>query len=247
MPARPYVLIIAGFDPSSGAGITADLKTFEQHKVYGLGVCSAITFQNESEFEGVEWISPESIMRQLDILFSKYTIAFAKIGLIENLEVLNRVVDFLQLQGCKVVWDPILRASAGYIIHSDFDNSLLRSVLSRIYLLTPNLPEFDFIKKQVNSIDILDLLDQTHLNAILLKGGHAVDEDCCDVLYHNGAKTLLKGDRISGAKHGTGCVLSSAIVSNLASGYSLTAACKSAKAYVEHFISSNQTLLGYHS
>jgi hydroxymethylpyrimidine kinase/phosphomethylpyrimidine kinase len=247
MSARPYVLSIAGFDPSSGAGITADLKTFEQHKVYGMGVCSAITYQTEDEFLGVEWISPESIFKQLEVLFSKYQIGFAKVGLIQNLDVLSCIVDWLDERECKVIWDPILKASAGYTIHTTIDSELLYSIMSRIFLITPNIPEFTFIKSIIESEDVSDMMRRTQLQALLLKGGHSVGQECCDVLYADSKEELLKAPRIDGfAKHGTGCVLSSAIVSQLALGLLLPEACKKAKQYVEGFILSNQTLLGYH-
>jgi hydroxymethylpyrimidine/phosphomethylpyrimidine kinase len=248
MSARPYVLSIAGFDPSSGAGITADLKTFEQHKVYGLGVCSAITYQTEDEFLGVEWISPESIFKQLEVLFSKYQIGFAKVGLIQNLDILSRIVDWLDERGCKVIWDPILKASSGYTIHATIDSDLLHSILSRIFLLTPNIPEFEFVKTYIKASGTFDFIRRTQLHTLLLKGGHSEGQQCCDVLYVDAKEVLLKAPRIDGfTKHGTGCVLSSAIVSQLALGLSLPEACELAKQYVEKFILSNKTLLGYHS
>lgn len=248
MSARPYVLSIAGFDPSSGAGITADIKAFEQHKVYGLGVCSAITFQNEYEFKGEEWTSSESIIKQLDVLFSKYEIGFAKIGLIENLDVLSLVVDWLAVKGCKVVWDPILKVSAGYAIHGEFDSTKLQSVLMKVFLLTPNIPEFDSFKAITKSNNVADMMRETHLHALLLKGGHGEGPECQDVLYSDGTEVKMKGIRIAGlTKHGTGCVLSAAIVSRLALGFSLPMACEMSRQYVVQFISSNQTLLGYHS
>ena len=248
MSARPYVLSIAGFDPCSGAGITADLKTFEHHKVYGLGVCSAITFQNEDEFKGVEWLSPESIIKQMDVLFSKYQIGFAKIGLIENLDVLSLVVYWLAARGFKVVWDPILKASAGYTIHEDVDSTKLQSVLKNIFLLTPNIPEFDSFKAVAKSNNVVDMMCKTQLNALLLKGGHGEGQECQDVLYSDGTEVQMKGARIAGlTKHGTGCVLSAAIVARLALGFSLPIACEMSRQYVVQFISSNQTLLGYHS
>jgi hydroxymethylpyrimidine/phosphomethylpyrimidine kinase len=82
---RPYVLSIAGFDPSGGAGLLADIKTFELHRVQGMGVCTSLTFQNENEFEGLVWIEMPEIKKQLDILFKKYFFDYVKIGLIKSL------------------------------------------------------------------------------------------------------------------------------------------------------------------
>jgi hydroxymethylpyrimidine/phosphomethylpyrimidine kinase len=248
MLTRPYVLSIAGFDPSSGAGITADMKTYEQLSVYGLGVCSAITYQNESEFEGVEWLPVDSILRQLSILFTKYDIAFAKVGLIENLDILCQLITWLKAKNVKVVWDPILQTSSGYALHNNWDSKTLQLVLSDVYLLTPNLPEFKFLCAQVGVQSVTELMTDVHLNAMLLKGGHGNGSECCDILYYGGFEFVMEGKRMEGAfKHGTGCVLSSAIVSRLARGFSLPKSCEKAKRYVEMFIASNQTLLGYHS
>src|SRR5688572_10171990 len=116
---RPFALSIAGFDPSSGAGVTADLKTFEAHKVQGLGVCTAITFQNDNEFDGLEWLTKEKLQAQLEPLFRKFKIRTAKIGLIRNLETLNWLVDYLLSKNpeMRIIWDPFLKASAGFTFH----------------------------------------------------------------------------------------------------------------------------------
>ena len=105
----PFVLSIAGFDPSSGAGIGADLKTFEATGSYGLGVCSALTFQNEDTFTGVHWTAWEDIKKQCDLLLQKYNVEFLKIGLIESFEILDRLLDYLldQDKRLKIIWDPI--------------------------------------------------------------------------------------------------------------------------------------------
>ena len=115
----PFVLSIAGFDPSSGAGIGADLKTFEATGSYGLGVCSALTFQNEDIFTGVHWTAWEDIKKQCDLLLQKYNVEFLKIGLIESFEILDRLLDYLldQDKRLKIIWDPILDASYGISFH----------------------------------------------------------------------------------------------------------------------------------
>jgi len=246
MMQKPYVLSIAGFDPCSGAGITADIKTFELCGVYGLGVCTAITFQNESEFEGVEWVAADTIIRQIEILVRKYSISYAKIGIIENLEVLTQVVYYLTEKKIKVIWDPILNASAGFTLHSTWNGDVLKSVLGNIYLCTPNIPEFSVISNLIGYRHGFDFLKETHLYALLIKGGHK-QESCIDMLYLGNNSFPICGTRIEGMdKHGTGCVLSSAIVSRLALDVSIQMACKEAKQYVERFILSNCSLLGYH-
>ena len=123
-PKRPYVLSIAGFDPSGGAGVLADVKTFEANKVYGFGVMSALTFQNDSEFEKVEWIPLEKIMEQISVLQKRFQFEYIKIGLIENLEVLNQLILNLKsnISNPKIIWDPILKATAGFDFHNEINN-----------------------------------------------------------------------------------------------------------------------------
>ena len=89
-----YTLSIAGLDPSAGAGVLADVKTMEAFGVYGLGVCSALTYQSDTEFLGVDWVPAEKIMAQLAPLFHRFPIACIKIGLVENLDVLGELITY---------------------------------------------------------------------------------------------------------------------------------------------------------
>src|ERR1035437_5718713 len=93
---RPFVLSIAGFDPSAGAGVLADVKTFEACGAYGMGVVSALTYQNDVSFEKVEWLELSQIIEQIKVLQKRFQFDFIKIGLIENLEVLNGLISYLK-------------------------------------------------------------------------------------------------------------------------------------------------------
>ena len=93
---RSCVLSIAGFDPSGGAGILADIKTFEQNKVLGMGVVTSLTFQNDSEFDGVKWIDTNESIKQIEVLTRKYKFEFVKIGMIKDLETLSAVISRLK-------------------------------------------------------------------------------------------------------------------------------------------------------
>ena len=116
---KPYVLSIAGFDPSAGAGVLADIKTFESNGVYGFGVASALTWQNDIEFEKVEWIDYYKIIQQISVLLRRFDIQYVKIGLIESLHVLNELTRFLKerIKNPVIIYDPILKASAGFVFH----------------------------------------------------------------------------------------------------------------------------------
>jgi hydroxymethylpyrimidine/phosphomethylpyrimidine kinase len=243
---RPYVLSIAGFDPCAGAGVLADVKTMEGNKVYGMGVITGNTFQNEDEFDHVDWISLENITKQVDVLTRKYKITYAKIGLIENLDILHTLVDHLAGKVPLLVWDPILKASAGFSFHDYFDNEKLHDVLKKIFLLTPNTEE---AKKLTGKHDADEAAQDLSLFChVYLKGGHREDQKGKDVLFTKEKKRFSFNPKITSvhSKHGSGCVLSSAITANLARGFALQRACLRGKQYTEKFLGSNKTGLGFH-
>ncbi len=243
----PYTLTIAGFDPSGGAGLLADIKTMEQHQVYGFGVCTALTVQNDVSFQSVDWQSFSLIEKQLNLLICNFSVNFCKIGLVENWEVLNLIIDYLQNHNpnIRIVLDPIFRASAGFEFHEHKQLKYLEKIFKKIYLITPNLPELEAMAGGGDSKFILNLMSKyCH---VLLKGGHHLSEKGTDYLYYKNQVIKLKPSlSASYEKHGSGCVLSAAIVSNLAKGYSLAESCRKAKIYMANFLDSNSSLLGYH-
>ncbi len=248
--SRVYTMSIAGFDPSSGAGLTADIKTFEQHEVQGLGVTTAITYQNESEFISLDWLSFEQIKKQIEVLLKKYKTPFVKVGLIENFEVLKQIISLLKEYDdtIKIIWDPILNSSTKFGFHSDINQNDVLKLLKDIYLTTPNLPECKMLFGSTDSIEIQSKINGTGICSVLVKGGHTKNGDVTDVLIEQNNVAYFHGNRLENKdKHGTGCVLSSAICSNLAKGIQLHPSIKQAKNYITTFIGSNNTLLGYHN
>ena len=248
---RPYALTIAGFDPSGGAGILADAKTFEANGVHGLGACTAITYQNDREFDRVDWISLENIISQIEILNKRFPVEFVKIGLIENLECLETLINYLKSipgtrnEKIKIIWDPVLKASAGFEFHPEVNRELLKKIGSQVDVITPNWIE---AKRLIRSNDAVKSAEElSNYCAVYLKGGHSDDETARDVLFFNNTMHFFDNNRIeNGEKHGSGCVLSSAITAHLAKGKSLPDACAEAKNYVSGFLSSTSTLLGVH-
>lgn len=243
----PYVLAIAGFDPSSGAGITSDIKTFEQHEVYGLSVITAITYQNESQFDGVKWISFAEIEKQLNVLALKYTPKAIKIGLIESAAVLFKILYVIKTKWPEafIIWDPILKASAGFTFHDNLEKDIKEIIKDKINLLTPNLPEYTRLFGDKMPQEVVNWL----ICSLLLKGGHMKGNEVTDELFSNDNEPFrISSQKIKGdiQKHGTGCVLSSAITAEIAKGSSLQTACSKAHFYVKKIIGSNSSLLGYH-
>jgi hydroxymethylpyrimidine/phosphomethylpyrimidine kinase len=242
-----YVLSIAGFDPSGGAGILADIKTFEANKVFGMGALSALTIQNDTMFESLTWIEAEDILKQVSILSKRFTFSAVKIGLIKDLEVLETIITGCKqlFPGCCIIWDPIVRASAGFSFHNNFEREPLFSVLKQCSLITPNTEEAQFLAGLNNPVEASREL-ATYCN-VLLKGGHNKEEPGVDYLFmHDKVENIFPTVTEVFPKHGSGCVLSSAIASNLAIGLDLVTSCRNGKKYVERFLSSNQTLLGTH-
>jgi len=245
---KNYVLTIAGFDPSGGAGVLADAKTFEANKVQGMGIISALTFQNDKEFEQVNWIGIDEILRQYDLLQRRAEFPVIKIGLIENFEVLEAVLAYVHFKTpkCLFIWDPIVRASAGFEFHKNIDHNRLFHLLKNISLITPNTEEAKLLTGKSNEIEAAKKLAE-HCN-VLLKGGHNEKELGTDYLFMGDKIEQLKPYGFdTSPKHGSGCVLSSAIASQLTKGKTTVEACLNAKKYTEQFLASNTTLLGTHN
>ncbi len=252
MYSRPYVLTIAGFDPSSGAGLTTDIKTFEALKCYGLAVCTANTIQNDIEFTKCHWVDIEVIKNQIEILFDRFDIEYVKIGIVQNWKMLNEIIDFLleKNDSIKIVLDPILKSTSGYDLKDSTHHSRLESefdkMLDKIYLLTPNYQE---IEKLYTYKTVEETIKYTSSKTnLFLKGGHRKEAIGKDELFTKNGKYFVlnpKGQNNS-EKHGSGCVLSSAIIGYLALGFPLLKACFRGKRYTEKVLCSNSGLLGYH-
>lgn len=245
---KPFVLSIAGYDPSGGAGVLADIKSFEQLGVYGLAVATSITYQNDKKFFGVHWLSYSKIKKQLEPLLKAYTIQIVKIGLIENIQVLKKVIKLLKKYNSEIViiWDPILKASAGFDFHKDISQKLLKTIFISVSMITPNWKEIRPLSGEKDEIKGAEKI-ATCCN-IYLKGGHNIETPATDMIWIDKQLDILHPEGVTDLeKHGTGCVLSSAIAAHLARGETLYNSCLKAKSYTYQFLISNRTNLGYHA
>ncbi len=242
---RPYVLTIAGFDPSAGAGILADVKTMEQCHVYGVGIIAANTFQNDVHFESVDWMSFTKIKKQIDLQFERFRFPVAKIGLVKDVKTLLKICKLLKSHNpyIQIIWDPIIAASAGFVFHEKFDESDFLTILDYCHLITPNKNEFGFLFPNQELFEI-----GRSLCHILVKGGHQEGSYSNDILYTDEDEFVFEQEKVEiTEKHGTGCILSSAIAAGIAKRMSLQDACKMAKDYTLERILSNQTKLAFHA
>jgi hydroxymethylpyrimidine/phosphomethylpyrimidine kinase len=234
------ILTIAGFDPSAGAGILADIKAFEHRKVYGQAVCTALTIQNEEHFEKPNWLSWENIKSQLYILSRVRNFCHIKIGLVENPQTLEKILKWLRKKYPKsfILWDPILKASAGFELHKQNAVSW-QKLFSYVNLITPNLPEAEFLCISKGSLK----------TSVLVKGGHSSNtKESNDLLFLPYSPTPIKfiGKRIKNVElHGSGCTLSALVLANLALSNNLETAIRKAKKDMQQFFTNRNGKLGF--
>ncbi len=245
---RPIVLSIAGFDPCGGAGVIADIKTFEQHQCLGMAVNTSITNQVEDKFISVDWFSSQEIIKHVKPLTDRYIIDFVKIGITEKLDTLQEVIVFLKQQNenVKIIWDTVLSASTGFDLMEGIDQRKLQEVLKNIYLITPNVNEAKKLSGLTDETAAAKFL--SGFCNVLLKGGHSEEHLGIDFLFTDKEVIGIKkqSSKTIYQKHGSGCILSSAITANLALGNDLKNACQKAKQYTETILNSNAQLLAYH-
>jgi hydroxymethylpyrimidine/phosphomethylpyrimidine kinase len=235
------VLSIAGYDPSSGAGITADIKTIAAHACYGITCMTAITVQSTLGVKRVEPIEGSLITETLNELAGDLDIAAIKIGMLGSAEAARAVAAFLKRSQAKnVVLDPILKSSSGATLLSQEGLQVLKERLLGIAsVITPNLEEAAALTGlRVGSLEEMDEaarhLQQAGARNVIVTGGHLDPPADVIRIQGNGRAVTMVGTKInSGSTHGTGCAFSTALACNLALGRTLLDAAKAAKLYVE--------------
>ena len=239
----PKALTIAGSDPSGGAGIQADLKTFSALRVYGMAVIAALTAQNTVGVASVMAIPAEVVKSQLDTVLSDIPPDAAKTGMLSTAANVGVVAAKVREYGLtKLVVDPVMRSTSGASLLEPEAQLLFRKELLPLALLiTPNLDEAHaFTGKPVATIEDMEEA-ALHIHGmgarnVLVKGGH-LEGDCTDVFFDGKVFFYLRTERIgSRHTHGTGCVLSAAITAYLALGKPLQDAVSEAKQFVTEAI-----------
>jgi hydroxymethylpyrimidine/phosphomethylpyrimidine kinase len=247
----PNVLSIAGSDPSGGAGIQADLKTFSALGCYGMAALTALTAQNTRGVTAVHVPPPTFLDAQLDALLTDIVIAAVKIGMLATGDMAMVVAS--RLAACRsvpVVLDPVLAATSGDSLGSpDVVEAMLRHLLPLVAVITPNLPEAARLADHPvakNEDDMRATAAALHgrgARAVLIKGGHFESGDAVDLLSDPTGIEVFRAPRHPTRNtHGTGCTLSSAIAAYLARGLTLVDAVGAAKAYVTAAIAGSSAL-----
>jgi len=238
-------LTIAGLDPSGGAGILADIKTFSAFGCFGAAAVTSLTFQNTTGVFGAEHSSGETVRRQVQPVFDDYEIAAVKTGMLPTEEVILTVADLMMANNVSgLVVDPVVRSTSGYDL---IDDVALRALIKNLFplasVITPNIPEAERISglKILGPKDIEAAAKAMHdlgAPAVLIKGGHADGTSrSIDHLFFDGEHHTFEAERIdTTATHGTGCTLSAAIAANLALGHDLEGSVRIAKTFVTEAI-----------
>ena len=236
----PVVLSIAGHDPSSGAGITADIKTIAAHGCYGVTCITALTVQSTRGVKRVDPVEGQMITEALEQLMDDLKIAAVKIGMLGSAEAAKSVAAFLKRHSPKfVVLDPIVRSSSGTeLISKEGLQVMKQRIINRACVITPNIDEASALTGiNVSSMDDIQSaatrLHEMGARNVIITGGH-MDPPNDLVSREDRRITILNGNKIPGTStHGTGCAFSTALACNLALGNDLLAAAKAAKQFVE--------------
>ena len=245
---RPFVLTIAGFDPSAGAGILADIKTFEQLKTYGIAIPTAYTIQTENQFIELNWVSMDKVLFQIELFLKEYEIKAIKIGIVSCLLDLKLIIEKIRSidTNVPIIWDTVLKSTTEFTFLEMDNQHDLEFILQSIQLITPNHDEVLKLVPNGNSVEE-NLNYLRNYSAVLWKGGHKQNSKGTDVLLtQNSEITFPPILQNCSEKHGSGCVLSSAIAAYLSLGNSLETACGKAKLYTEKILQSNLSKLAYH-
>ncbi len=238
-------LTIAGSDPSGGAGLQADLKTFHQHGVYGMSVVTLLTVQNTRGVTRVETLTPELVIQQLESVLSDIAPGAAKSGALGTAAIVEALASAAKTFTFPFVVDPVMISKHGHpLLDPRAQHMLVSELLPVTTLLTPNTHEAAVLSgRTVETLDdareAAKALMQLGPKNVLVKGGH-LDGDPVDVLIiGDGTLIEFRTGRIQTRQtHGTGCTLSAAITAHLAAGLSMRDAVDRAKRWLTQAIAS---------
>jgi hydroxymethylpyrimidine/phosphomethylpyrimidine kinase len=254
----PKALSIAGVDPSGGAGVLADIKTFSALGAYGTAVIAALTAQNTRAVTGIHGVPPEFVRLQLDTLFADVRIDAAKIGMLGSAPITRAVADGLAApiasgELAHLVVDPVMVAKSGdALLSADASSMLIEAILPLATVITPNLPEAGVLLQRTPPADVSEMRraaeDLRQLMAasgsrwVLIKGGH-LSGPAIDVLHDGDLMLELPAERIRTRNtHGTGCTLSAAIAALLPRLATVPDAIVAAKHYLTQAIAAADSL-----
>ncbi len=230
------LLIVAGLDPSGGAGLLADARVAAEHGVRAVGVVTATTVQDTSGVRAVEPVAPDVLAEALTVLLGDVVVDAVKIGMLGDARSAEVLARALAATRAPVVWDPVFMPSRGGVpLLAGDPAAAVRALLAEARLVTPNAAEAEALSgvRVVDEASARAAAAAIAAEAVLVKGGHLGGARAVDVLRDGATYTILDAPRAAaGPVHGTGCVLSSAIACRLALGAPLVEAVRGGKDFV---------------
>lgn len=234
------ILTIAGSDCSAGAGMQADLKTFQYFGLHGLTAVTCIVSETANIVRRVDPVDPAMLQDQILLMIDAFPLTVVKTGMLGSARHVSCVAEiFKSHPHIRLVIDPVMIASTGAsLIETDAIAAYREKLLPLAHLVTPNLPEAEtLLGGKISSIDDMSraakFLTETYGAATLIKGGHLNARDCTDLLFDGQTEHRFTSPRLDvKASHGTGCTLAAAIAANLANGKDLPGAVSAAKDYL---------------
>jgi hydroxymethylpyrimidine kinase/phosphomethylpyrimidine kinase len=232
-------LTIAGSDSGGGAGIEADLKTFQALGVHGTCAITAITSQNTMGVQAVFDVPAQVIESQIDSIMADFHIAYAKAGMLSRAETVECIARNIKKYGLKLIVDPVMGAEAGgRLLNPDAVDALRVMILPQAEVATPNIYEASVlsgieVKDLASAKEACTVIHGMGTKYVVVTGGHIGG---IDVLYDGNDFTVFKGALVKGGTHGTGCTHSAALTAYLCRGESIEDACAKAKIFVKNAV-----------
>lgn len=236
-------LSIAGFDSGGGAGLQADLKTFQERMVFGTSVLTALPIQNTQGVQKVYAIPLEAIEDQLAVIKADFKLAAVKTGMLFTADITKLVADFLKTAAFgPLVVDPVMIAKSGHaLLKESAVAALIEHILPQAFVVTPNIPEAEVMSEmtiltQEDMVKAGKKIQRLGAKNVVVKGGHHLEGDQSTdlLLLENGQCDWLSAPRINTKNtHGTGCTFSACITAELAKGKTVSEAVHTAKAFIQ--------------
>src|SRR6185503_9804735 len=240
---NPVVMTVAGFDPSAGAGVLADIKTISAFGCYGIAAVTSVTLQNTQIIAGACNQTPASLRQQMSMLFDDFDVAAIKTGMLPTEEIVKEVATLVSERDLHVIVDPVLRSTSGQELSDErATEALLKYLLPLSSLVTPNVTEAErlsgtVIRDRRSMEQAASELRSRGARAVLITGGDSESDNCLDMLLDDQGTTVFDSMRVrSRHTHGTGCTLASAIACLMARGKTLRESIPIAKLYVTQAI-----------
>lgn len=237
------VLTIAGSDSGGGAGIQADIKTFQELGVYSTSIVTAVTAQNTQGVHGILPISTEMICQQIDAIGEDFELSALKTGMLFNAEIIKETASGIRKFGWdNLVVDPVMIAKGGAaLLQHEAVEAMQKYLLPLAKVVTPNIPEAEVLSGMVIHDAVSRQEAAAHILAfgaggVVIKGGHGTSPDFSEDFYldRNGESLLLRSTRLKTIQtHGTGCTFSAALAAELAKGETVETALHTAKRFIQ--------------